>query len=93
MCRPKPKSKNQRRNDWLRRRQNIARGMRIAMYEINQALAEKGLRIDFPPDFIPYTIAVAEGGRISADRDDVAVAHIWNVHRAIQANGFVAVRL
>lgn len=89
----KPKPQNQVRNDWVRRRQNIARGMKIALYEINQALASQGLQVVTGPDFIPYTIAVAEGGRATACPADVQIAGIWNMHRQLQERGYTVVRL
>ncbi len=61
----------------IRRHANIRRGMRIALYEVQQKLAEYGLGISFPSWFIPYTIAIAEGGRRDATPEDKFEATAW----------------
>jgi hypothetical protein len=63
---PRKKTERERENDRMARRAHIERGMRIAVYECNQMLRPYGLRVDVPPDFIPYTVAIAEGGREGA---------------------------
>lgn len=61
-----------------RRRANIARGMKIALYEVNQALAPLGLAMTFPSHFIPYTVALAEAGRRQATALDIMDAVCWD---------------
>lgn len=70
----KPKSRLQIEQARTRRRANIRRGMRIALYEVKQHLAEQGITLDVPPDFISYTVALAEGNRRGASRADKADA-------------------
>lgn len=48
------------------RRAGIRRGMRIALYEVQQMLDPLGVRLVMPPDFIRYTVDIAEGGRRAA---------------------------
>lgn len=72
-----PKSQKQRDTERTKRRAAIRRGMKIAIYEIQQALAPHGLKLTFPLDFIPYTVAIAEGGRRGASPEDRAVAAHW----------------
>ncbi len=93
MAQHKPKSKHQARNDWVRRRQNIARGMRIALYEINQKLEPLGIQAAFPPGFIARTIAVAEGGRVNASVADQEVAFAYQLEDELRSRGFTVVRL
>lgn len=66
----KPKSRLQIEQARTRRRANIRRGMRIALYEVKQHLAEQGITLDVPSDFISYTVALAEGNRRDATRAD-----------------------
>lgn len=44
------------------RRAGIRRGMRIALYEVGQLLAKSGVVLHVAPDFVPYTVDIAEGG-------------------------------
>lgn len=87
MSRKQAKSKNQRRADWVRRRQNIARGMKIALHEVNQLLAPSGMTVAFGPGFIAHTIAIAEGGRINASRADQEVAFVAKLKEQCAARG------
>lgn len=52
------------------RRAGIRRGMRIALYEIQQLLGPVGVKLVISPDFIPYTVDIAEGGRRAAPMRD-----------------------
>jgi hypothetical protein len=71
------KTKKQIAADRTKRRAHIRRGIRIALYEVNQALAAKGVKIATPPWFVPYTVAVAEAGRRDATPEDIADAIRW----------------
>lgn len=64
------KSDKEQLRDRQRRRSNIARGIRIGLYEAGQALAPLGITLEVPPLFVPYTVAVAEGGRQGATIHD-----------------------
>lgn len=66
----KPKTRREIEQARTRRRANIRRGMRIALYEVQQHLAEQGITLDVPADFINYTVALAEGNRRGASRAD-----------------------
>lgn len=74
----KPTAK-QREQERRARRRHIRRGMRIAFFEANQVLAAQGLKIVLPPWFIPYTVAIAEGGRRNASPEDRTEALQWHV--------------
>lgn len=87
MSKHKPKSRQQRQASWVRRRQNIERGMKIALYEINQVLAPLDLHVHFGKDFIDQTIALAEGGRINASREDQEMAFIAKLREHATARG------
>lgn len=52
------------------RRAGIRRGMRIALYEVAQMLAESGVVLQVGKDFVPYTVDIAEGGRRDAPLRD-----------------------
>lgn len=93
MSKPRRKSQNQAHNDWVRRRQNIARGMRIALYEINQKLAPLGISASFPPGFIDRTVALAEGGRVNATVSDQHSAFMYELEDQLRGRGFVVARL
>lgn len=73
------KAEKRRQQARTRRRANIRRGMRIALYEVNQALAPLGLKIAFPPGFTEYTVAIAEGGRRDASPEDRVEAVAWHM--------------
>lgn len=62
-----------------KRRAHIRRGMKIALYEVNQVLAKHGMKIAFPPGFYPYTVAIAEGGRRDAAPEERAEAFILQI--------------
>lgn len=72
------KTKQQCKQERTRRRANIRRGMKIALHEINQVLAPHGAKIEFPPGFIHYTVAIAEGGRRDASTEDRMEALWWH---------------
>lgn len=59
------------------RRRNIKRGMKIALYEVNQILVRSGVQIAYPPQYIPYTVAIAEGNRRGASEHDIVSAEFW----------------
>jgi hypothetical protein len=69
----------------FRRHANIRRGMRIALYEINQTLAARGEKIVVPPGWIDYTVALAEGGRRKAPFADVVDRIVAETAQALQA--------
>lgn len=73
------KADNQREQERIRRHANIRRGMRIALYEVNQTLAKRGDKIIVPPDWIDYTVALAEGGRRKAPLADVVERIEWSI--------------
>lgn len=75
----KSKSVKQRQQERTRRRADIRRGMKIALYEVNQTLAPLGIRLEYPPAFVPYTVALAEGHRRDATPQDKFSAFMWNV--------------
>lgn len=74
-----PKSQKQRERERTKRRAAIRRGMKIAIYEIQQALAPHGAKLTFSPAFIPYTVAIAEGGRRGASPEDRVEALQWQI--------------
>lgn len=63
----------------LRRHAHIKRGMRIALYEINQLLAQRGEKLDVPDAWIDYTVALAEGGRKKAPFADFSDRIAWTM--------------
>lgn len=64
-------TKKRSEHDRIVRRAGIRRGMRIAIYEIQQMLAPLGVTLAVPPDFIPYTVDIAEGGCRAATQNDL----------------------
>lgn len=81
------KTEKQERQAGIRRRAHIRRGMRIALYEINQILAPKNLSIDMGREYIAYAVAVAEGGRREATAADKRRAAIWQLGAELAAKG------
>lgn len=81
-----PMSKAAKRIEQERKRRHAAirRGMRIALYEVNQALAGKGMKIEAPPSWIDYTVALAEGGRRDAPLDDIVERAKWEIAAYMQ---------
>lgn len=74
----KPRKPNKARKlERSRRLRDIRRGMKIAIYEVNQLLAPHGAEILFPKAFIPYTVALAEGNRRDASPEDRIAAALW----------------
>lgn len=69
--------------DRTRRRAAIRRGMKIALYEVQQVLRAQGVELALPPWFIPYTVAIAEGGRRDATAEDRADAARWYAVQAL----------
>lgn len=65
-----------------RRRAAIRRGMQIALHEVNQVLESRGLKVNFPPGFVPYTVALAEAGRREATSEDKVEAAAWALFRS-----------
>lgn len=77
------KSPKQIESERTKRRANIRRGMKIALYEVQQLLAEQGMGLTVPRFFIPYTVAIAEGGRRDATAEDRATSLQWQLIRDI----------
>lgn len=77
------KTKKQIARERVKRRANIRRGVRIAIYEANQMLAKHGQRLVVPYWWVPYTVAIAEGGRRGATPEDRACAAYWTRIRAL----------
>lgn len=81
------KTEKQERQAGIQRRAHIRRGMRIALYEINQLLAPKGMSVDMGREYIAYTVALAEGGRAEATLADKHRAVVWQVAAELAAKG------
>lgn len=64
------KTRKQAEHERTVRRAGIRRGMRIALYEVGQMLAKSGVALTMTPDFINYTVDIAEGGRRAATPED-----------------------
>lgn len=77
------KSPRQVESERTKRRANIRRGMKIALYEVQQVLAEYGVKLEISRNFIPYTVAIAEGGRRGASPQDRSESWQWQLIRAI----------
>lgn len=73
----KAKSERQKLLERRRRIKHIKRGMEIAFHEANQVLKPLGIELQFKPEFIPYTIALAEAHRHDATADDKLALAFW----------------
>lgn len=74
----KQKTFEQEHAEFVARRRNIKRGMKIALYEVEQLLNAQGVTLKLPPWFIPYTIGIAEGGRRDASPADRIDGLMWH---------------
>lgn len=74
----KKKSFEREHAEFVARRRNIKRGMKIALYEVEQLLNARGETLKLPPWFIPYTIGIAEGGRRDASPADRIDGLMWH---------------
>ena len=84
---PKRRTRRQILNAREQRRAHIKRGMKIMLYEINQRLAAQGAALIPSPGFFDYTVAIAEGGRQSAEPAE----RIEAIARQMFPNGVVIV--
>lgn len=84
------KSDRQAEADRTKRRAHIRRGMKIALYEINQVLEARGEKIIVAPEWIDYTVALAEGGRSGASMEDVYERLGWET--MVRARAYAAQR-
>lgn len=73
------RQEQRQRREWRIRRAGIKRGMKIAIHEVDQLLANMGLEVAWHPHFIPYTIAIAEGGRDDATLVDKNLMLAWQI--------------